>query len=166
MTYPSAFHRRWAAPGAAADWSNRHSNCNFFPNYKFPITQIHIILYICKYPCVIMCHQIRFESSELSWQLSWDRAPVFSEWPSGGNTSRMSISRLRTTTWNFKLCGPNLEIGAIPRCRTTAVQRLWRKIKKKKSFFERLWGENGHNSINIKVSALKSLAFDREPNFG
>ena len=42
---------------------------------------------------------------------------------------------------------------------------LWRKFKKK-SFFERFWGENGHNSINIKVSALKSLAFDREPNFG
>ena len=37
---------------------------------------------------------------------------------------------------------------------------------KKKSFFERLWGENGHNSLNIKVSALKLLAFDREPNFG
>ena len=27
-----------------------------------------------------------------------------------------------------------------------------------------MWGENGHNSINIKVSALKSFAFDREPN--
>ena len=78
----------------------------FFPTIKFPITQFHIILYICKYPCVIMCHQIRFEGSELSWQLSWDRAPVFSEWPSGGDTSRMSISRLRTTTWNSKLSWP------------------------------------------------------------
>ena len=36
---------------------------------------------------------------------------------------------------------------------------------KKKSFFERLWGENGHNSINIKPRALKLLAFDRELNF-
>ena len=35
----------------------------------------------------------------------------------------------------------------------------------KKSFFERLWGENGHNSINIKPRALKLLAFDRELNF-
>ena len=78
----------------------------FFPTIKFPVTQFHIILYICKYLCVIMCHQIRFEGSELSWQLSWDRAPVFSEWPSGGDTSRMSISRLRTTTWNSKLSWP------------------------------------------------------------
>ena len=31
--------------------------------------------------------------------------------------------------------------------------------------FYRLRGENGHNSINIEVSALKLLAFDREPNF-
>ena len=29
-----------------------------------------------------------------------------------------------------------------------------------------LWEENGHNSINIKVRALKSFAFDIEPNFG
>ena len=36
----------------------------------------------------------------------------------------------------------------------------------KKITFQRLWGENGHNSINIRASALKSLAFDREPNFG
>ena len=48
----------------------------FSPTIKFPITQLHIILYICKYPCVIMCLQIRFEGSELSWQLSWDRAPT------------------------------------------------------------------------------------------
>ena len=40
------------------------------------------------------------------------------------------------------------------------------KFKKKKSFFERWWGENGHNSLNIRVSALKSLALDRESNFG
>ena len=48
-----------------------------------------------------MCHQIRFEGSELSWQLT-----IFSEWPSGGDTSRMSISRLRTTTWDSKLSWP------------------------------------------------------------
>ena len=47
-----------------------------------------------------------FRRQWLSWQLSWDRAPVFSEWPSGGDTSRMSISRLRTTTWNSKLSWP------------------------------------------------------------
>ena len=35
----------------------------------------------------------------------------------------------------------------------------------KKSFFKRLLWENGHNSINIKISALKLLAFAREPNF-
>ena len=29
-----------------------------------------------------------------------------------------------------------------------------------------LWEKNGHNSINIKTSALKLIAFDREPNFG
>ena len=29
--------------------------------------------------------------------------------------------------------------------------------KKKKSLFQRLWGENGHNSINITASALKLL---------
>ena len=73
---------------------------------KFPIIKFHIILYICKYPCVIICHQQRFEGSSLPWQQSWDRAPVFSEWPSGGDTSRMSISRLRTTTWNSKLSWP------------------------------------------------------------
>ena len=27
-------------------------------------------------------------------------------------------------------------------------------------------GENDHNSIHIKASTQKSLAFDREPNFG
>ena len=27
-------------------------------------------------------------------------------------------------------------------------------------------GENGHNSINNKASALKLLSFDREQNFG
>ena len=37
---------------------------------------------------------------------------------------------------------------------------------KQKSRFQRLWGENGHNSIDIRASALKLLAFDREPNFG
>ena len=40
---------------------------------------------------------------------------------------------------------------------------LWRK---KKSLFQRLWGEKGHNSIDIRDSALKLLAFDREQNFG
>ena len=74
-----------------------------------------------------MCHQKRFEGSSVAAvtaelrpstgplsdlrymnsrtkgayrqgnSLSWDRAPVFSEWPSGGDTSRMPISRLRTT---------------------------------------------------------------------
>ena len=29
-----------------------------------------------------------------------------------------------------------------------------------------LWGENDHNSINNEASALKSLSFDREQNFG
>ena len=29
--------------------------------------------------------------------------------------------------------------------------------------FDELWGVNDHNSINIRASALKSLAFDREP---
>ena len=72
----------------------------------FPIIQFHIILYIPKCPCVIISHQQRFEGSSLPWQLSWDRAPVFSECPSGGDTSRMSISRLRTTTWNSKLSWP------------------------------------------------------------
>ena len=35
----------------------------------------------------------------------------------------------------------------------------------KKSLFPRLWGENGHNSINIRAIALKLNAFDREQNF-
>ena len=35
----------------------------------------------------------------------------------------------------------------------------------KKSLFQKLWGENGHNSINIRASALKLLAFDREQTF-
>ena len=34
----------------------------------------------------------------------------------------------------------------------------------KKITFLDVVGENGHNSINIKVSTLKSLAFDREQN--
>ena len=38
--------------------------------------------------------------------------------------------------------------------------------KSPKNHFWRLCKENGHNSINIKVSALKLLAFDRETNFG
>ena len=40
---------------------------------------------------------------------------------------------------------------------------LWRK---KKSLLQRLWGENGYNSINIRASALKLLSFEREQNFG
>ena len=32
-----------------------------------------------------------------------------------------------------------------------------------KNHFLEVVGRNGHNSINIKASALKSLAFDREP---
>ena len=36
----------------------------------------------------------------------------------------------------------------------------------KNSFFRRLWGENSHNSINNRASALKLLSFDREQNFG
>ena len=35
-----------------------------------------------------------------------------------------------------------------------------------KKFFFWLWGENSHNSIDIKASALQLLAFDREPNIG
>ena len=34
------------------------------------------------------------------------------------------------------------------------------------SIFQRSWGENGHNSINMRASPLKLLAFDREQNFG
>ena len=41
----------------------------------------------------------------------------------------------------------------------------WRK-NKKISLFHRLWGENDPNSINIRASARKLLAFDREQNFG
>ena len=36
----------------------------------------------------------------------------------------------------------------------------------KKSLFQRLWRENGHNSINSRASALKLHSFDREQNFG
>ena len=36
----------------------------------------------------------------------------------------------------------------------------------KKSLIPTLWGENGHNSINNRASALKLLSFDREQNFG
>ena len=38
--------------------------------------------------------------------------------------------------------------------------------EKKKSPFQRLWGENGHKSNNIRASALKLLAFDKEQKFG
>ena len=53
------------------------------------------------------------------------------------------------------------------RCNVNWIVR-WTLTKKiqKNSILKRLWGENGNNSINIKVSALKSLAFDGEPNFG
>ena len=37
--------------------------------------------------------------------------------------------------------------------------------KSNKITFLEVVGENGHNLINIKVSALKLLAFDRAPNF-
>ena len=134
MTYSSAFHRRWAT----TDWSNRHSNCNFFPTIKFPIPQFHIISYICKYPWVIMCYQIRFEGSELSWQLSWYRAPVFSEWPSVGDTSRMSISRLRTITWNSKLSWPKSRDWGDPK---VSYNRISAKIVSRRVF--RLMPEPG-----------------------
>ena len=42
---------------------------------------------------------------------------------------------------------------------------LTKKIPQK-SLFPRLWGENGHNSINDRASALKLLSFDKEENFG
>ena len=36
----------------------------------------------------------------------------------------------------------------------------------KSPLFQRLWGENGHNSINIRAGTLKLRAFDRKQNFG
>ena len=123
---PSAFHRRWTA----ADWSNRHSNCNFFPDYKIPNYTIpHHFIHLW----ISLCHNVPSKtfwrvaavtaelrpSASIPWvavrwryqshvnlEIAYDNL----EGMAAGSGTSLGIPSCR---------GPNLEIGAIPRCRTT-----------------------------------------------
>ena len=114
MTYPTAFHRRWAA----ADWSNRHSNCNFFPDYKIPnYTTPHHFIHLE----ISLCHNV--PSNTFRRQ----RAETGRQYSLSGRQVAIPVacqSRDCVRQLGIPSCrGPNLEIGAIPRCRTTDAPR-------------------------------------------
>ena len=76
-----------------------------------------------------MCHQIRFEGSELSWP-SW--AETERQYSLSGRQVAIPVacqSRDCMRQLGIPSChGPNLEIGAIPRCRTTTPQLVEEKV--------------------------------------